>query len=716
MLASDVAAALGRCQRGAAFYEADHPAAVHQRRELELAVQAWHAQARGDTFIAAAGDGLLLTGLDQGIADESCKALAHALITRSVVGIKLKVPTTRHDLDELVACLGESDKRVRAAGGVTKVLAERNVKSVEIFEMDLDKLMAGGPVDNTGLDPLLAKALSEILLLKQRDNRRGAAIELTLEKVTSPSSLGSLLDELIDGAAPGVADQPPIKSRAQTALSKTSLVGATADDLAEICTEAFGKVTGGENKNPEALAEAANVLSSALVRLSPKARFKLLEKLAAPGTDDDGVAAVGRAVPNEIVLSAVAQAVMGEARDSQLAISIGNLLERLRPVERERQQLLDQLDDSARQAGRPLEGLFLQELNELSQQQSFGTLDLPIRETRDGLTQIAKLRQTTGGQPEIVMRTFSTLRPENKFFRSARLLCGMLQQERAVAAPTLAAVRGLLDAVAVDPSLQSAGGAIILALWSRAIRDGPNSAAAQQLMEVALSRSGPDWCVELLRQLRGKSGADHATLLGDFVKAVLSIHTGETFRRALADGLQGLDRSVLRVIERRVAEFSPLGAATLIARAGRDSPVAAVALTQAALRSPSADVKEAAVRVLAAFPAEDTFAFLRRLTGLDGDDKAVQALHAQKLPETLVLKLMRTAVDALGASRAPGAVPVLQELLLRTRVIGGAGFDKMRGPVARALSVNSTPAARAVLDEGKRSKNRAIRLACGGHS
>jgi hypothetical protein len=718
--AQDVAAAFAACQRGALYYEMEHPVVQQQRRDLEAAVRVWQVNAGIDTLFTAAGEVLLLTGHDEGVANDAARNLCRAMISKSVVGFKLKATCTARDLDELIFCLAESDRRLRAAGGVTKLLAERGARGIEVFEMDLDKLLNEASVDPTGLDPLVAKALTEVLALKARDNRRGQAVSLTLEKVDSPETLGSLLDELIDGAAPGVADEQAKDQKGKGKDGKgkdttSTLAGVNAEELAELCSEAYGKVTA-KTQDPEVMAEAAKVLSGALVRLSPMARFKLLQKIA--GADKDGAAAeaVGREVPNPMLLSALAQVVMGGERDSKLANAIGGLLERMRPIERERQKILDELDEVARKNGRPLDGLFMQELNEISQKKTFGSLDLPFRETKETLLHSARVRQTTRGQPEIVNRTFSSMRPENKVQRTARLLCGMLEQERTVVPATLASVRGVLTMSATDPVLQGAGGAIILALWNRALRDGPNSPAAKQLSDLATSQNGADWCIALLLQLRTLRGVDTAMLLCDFVKSVLAVHQGESFRRRLVEALHSLDRAVLRVLERRIAEFSPAGVSSLIVRAGRDSANNALGLAQQALRGSNIEVKEAALRSLAPFPDEAVIAFLKRASGAEGDGPSTQALGALKETPQNFFRLQRTAVETLGATRSPAAVPILAELLTRVRLVGGGDWDRMRGIAARALGVNNTREARLVLDEGKRHKQKVVRVACGATS
>ncbi len=198
------------------------------------------------------------------------------------------------------------------------------------------------------------------------------------------------------------------------------------------------------------------------------------------------------------------------------------------------------------------------------------------------------------------------------------------------------------------------------------------------------------------------------------MKSVVAIHQGESFRRRLADALHELDRTVLRILERRIAELSPGGIATLIGRAGRDGDAAPLALVNMALRASAHESKEAALRALAQVPSTAVIEFLRKASGLDGDEVATAALSAQKLNPAALFSLKKTAVEALGISHAAAAVPILQEHLTRVRVLGGGEFDKIRPVAARALTINNTIEARQALDAGRRSRHAAVRAACGG--
>jgi hypothetical protein len=699
------------------YYDLQHPVSVEHRKSLDSAVRRWQRAVGGDCMFAAAGHSVLITGSDDTAGNDSIRGLCDSMISRSVVAVRLRSPILSRDLDEFLLVMAETDQRVRAAGGVAAILRARGVQTVDVVEMDLEALLAGEPMDPTGMEPMVGKALMALLGFKKAEKRAGSVVEISLERVTSVGSLGAVLDDLIDGAAPDARapGAPGTRSgRANTGSITGAMRGMSADELADICASAYGKATATARDNPDALTEAAQTLSAALVRISPTARFKLLQKVASHDHDGRSSAALGRAMPNSLLMSALTQVVMGKERDSRLASAIGGLLERVRPIERERQQLIDGLDEAARQSGRPLDGLFMQELNEVSQQKTFGGLDLPFRQNKEMLIRAAQERRQGPGQPELVERLFASLRADHTLQRRIHLLCFSRETEKVVAPATLQSVVELMRRPAQDAVFGDSAGIIVAALWRRAIMDGPTSAASRRLTEVMASPAGPDWCIALLRQLKGQRGPDTGALVAELVKSVVVLHQGETFRRRLADALHDLDRTVLRILERRIGELSPGGIATLIGRAGRDGDAAPLALVQVALRANAHETKEAAIRALAQVPSEPVIEFLRKASGLDGDDVALAVLSAQKLNATATFSLKKTAVEALGISHAAAAVPILQEHLTRVRVLGGAEFDRLRPFAARALSINNTAEARQALDAGRRSRHAAVRAACGG--
>jgi HEAT repeat protein len=69
-----------------------------------------------------------------------------------------------------------------------------------------------------------------------------------------------------------------------------------------------------------------------------------------------------------------------------------------------------------------------------------------------------------------------------------------------------------------------------------------------------------------------------------------------------------------------------------------------------------------------------------------------------------IAQLQLIAVEALGASRSPLAIEPLKDFLYKSKTLQGAA--------ARALAVNGTVEARAVLEEGIAGKKRVIRELC----
>ena len=101
---------------------------------------------------------------------------------------------------------------------------------------------------------------------------------------------------------------------------------------------------------------------------------------------------------------------------------------------------------------------------------------------------------------------------------------------------------------------------------------------------------------------------------------------------------------------------------------------------------------------------------------MDGDEESLKVfsldeVRAAEAEETL-RGLQRAAIEALGQMRSELSVPVLDNLLQRRKLVGGAAFDLLRPYVAQALAANGTPAARRALAAGKSSKHNAIRDAC----
>jgi hypothetical protein len=385
----------------------------------------------------------------------------------------------------------------------------------------------------------------------------------------------------------------------------------------------------------------------------------------------------------------------------------------LRPLEADRQKFIEELDEHASQRGRPLERLFLQDIGEMSNMSTLGSLSLPFRETRPGLVQAARLRMASQRQPELVVKTFSSLRPENRRERLVRLYCAVLLGRQALGADMLAAIRQMFATSAVDPTVISSSSELIRALWDRAILDGPQSQAAGLLKDVVGSDTGPDWCIALLRQLGHRPGADLAMLLFETLKAAVTAHPGESFLKRVIDALDEIDPTVLRVLDRRITELPPAGVYVLLTRTGRQTPSAALSLGRVALQNTPVAVRQTVLRTLGQFPNPAVLDFLARGAGLHGEPMSRMALQAQQATGDQLAVLQAVSIEALGISRSPEAVPFLVALL---NLFGeGTGSNGCR-LAARALEINNTAEAHLALSAGRRSRPRPVRMACGAQA
>jgi hypothetical protein len=116
------------------------------------------------------------------------------------------------------------------------------------------------------------------------------------------------------------------------------------------------------------------------------------------------------------------------------------------------------------------------------------------------------------------------------------------------------------------------------------------------------------------------------------------------------------------------------------------------------------------LRALAQFPNPAVLDFLSRAAGLQGEPILRTTLLLQQAPAAVVGTLQSIAIEALGVSRSPEAVPFLVALLGLEGEGAGQNICQL---AARALEINNTTEAHLALASGRRSRSRAVRLACG---
>ena len=753
-----------RALKAVGYYDAGHPILRQLHREVYRSFKE-AIDGQPSVALACAGAKLLIGEAEKPLTDEPAKSLATHLFSRSIVAIKLGAKLPLKDLGTLMQSLAESPERLRDAGGLKPLLERQQTQGIEIVEVDFEQLFAGKKTDIAGTEPLVEKALGELLRFKQNKERTGTALGISLDQISSPESLGTLLDELLENAIPGVAT-PSLGSdmggrlsgggapggRGQLAgggggagrggngaagpgaaggtplrgvrgggtVGAAALSGISADELAELATQAFlgtWQKLQAQGAPEIKLAQTAQVLAKALVRLSPEARFSLLRQLAGA----EGQAATGGAVTNlateikdDLILDAITSVLAAQTGDPETIEAVGTLLRQLRPIESERRKILDSLDQTLRSQGQPLDGMLWQELQASAfATQGLGMLELTFRQSSGPLAERAQARIKQGGNPPEIQQILATLDPRHRAARAAKLLCELLPNNRELPSGMASMAKDIIDGVdAGDGAPTGEHLKLLMQLVKRAEGQPSSSAVGQTIKDLLSGPKGAQRSIALVRSQACPGSAVLADALLNALDAPLTLDV----RRELVATFSTLDEAMAKSLRAKAGDAKPNGVYQIVLLAIRSSPGAALDVARQGLRNRSPKAKEAALRALSALPQQNAVGLLSKAAGSEGDEESLKifSLEQPTAPEAedRLRSLQRVAIEALGQMRSELAVPVLDNLLQRRKLVGGAAFDALRAYAAQALAANGTAAARLALQAGKASRHKATRDAC----
>lgn len=699
----DVVAAFVRSLRAMGYYDESHPVFEASRREAHEALQ----QAfRTEPIVTLGGGGHHLLVDAEGTALNSVPAVAFArrLFDHAIVAIRFRPDLRPEDVGALMAVLAEREDRVREAGGANAVLGARGIVGIDILEVDIDALFAGRQSELGSVvdgDPVAELALKAMLRFREAGAGEEAnALQISLEQVGSAGSLGGFLDELLDQAEPGVLAD----GQGGGPLS--------GDDLADLASQAFlrshGTLSRSDPSGPE-LAQSAELLSNALVRLSPEARFALLRKLAgADEIDDHRQAAVrdlGARVDDGAVTAAIAAALFDQHGDPATARSIGNLIRRIRPIEADRHRLLSAVDDDLQRIGRPIDGVLWQEMQSRAlDDASLGMLEMRVNETRATLEQYARARR--GGRLAAVagQDVLHTVDPKVVEYWTTEVLTDLLADGGRLGGGAVDACRlqlELLDqAGAGDECMQ-----LLMAMVHRTeARD--EEELTPVLLQLLDGPSGPKWTARLLKQAGPQS-----RIMGEILLSALDRPGGRAQKEQLIGRLARFDRdTLLRLVNRFGPRATPLQAQSLVVASLRCDLSLGVKAARMLLRNPTSRVREVVIKAVVERPNREVIALLAHVAGWKGDryTKSLLALDGTE-PRSFVHRMQLTAIGALGMSRSALAARPLFDILVRTRMFSDREQEEQRVAAAQALRTNATPEAQSMLREASRHRKRAIR-------
>ncbi len=711
---AEVVKAFTRAIRAMGYYDADHPVFEQTRSEAHNALKrAW--QHHTVVTIGCAGRHLVIDAEGTPLAGGTSGALADRMFKTSVVAIRLHEMTRPHDLGVLMKVLAESPDRVRAAGGVSALLNAEQAIGIDALEVDFAALFAGQVADLSPLvggDPIAELALKEILRFKDEEAREGA-VQVSLEKLATAESLGDFLDDLLDSAEEGVVTDAPaqgVSGRASGSMGSVQTL--SGDDLADAAARAFfaNQESITKRSGPRAdLAQSAQILSGALVRLAPDARFALLRKLAGAEhaetpQQDEAVKQLAGCLDDKTIVETIAAALYEDQGDSDTVRAIGNLIRRIRPVEAERRKLMNAVDQNLLRRGKPIDGVLWQELQSRAlENKSYGFLEMNLARLRPQLVRYAQARMAGKGAPvpgQDVLYSFDT----RAVSRRAVSALAQTLVAKGAGEGMLERVEGMIEALHTDGDLQDCL-LLLQGLMRRSEVD--NHPALHKLLGKLLSDDrGQEWSFQLLR----RGGGGKSEMMGQLILNALEAPGDRNTKQQLVQRLAGFGPEALARLVPSVSR--PLRAQALVLAALQTDAKTAVKIGRMVLKQHGPKIKEIALKAMAGSTAPEVVSLLAHVAGWRGEKypKALLALSAEE--ERWMQKLQLIAIGSMGLTRSPQAVKPLYDVLTQKRLFENKELEEVRLGAAQALLTHGSDDARAALTMGAEHKRKAIRDVC----
>jgi len=201
-------------------------------------------------------------------------------------------------------------------------------------------------------------------------------------------------------------------------------------------------------------------------------------------------------------------------------------------------------------------------------------------------------------------------------------------------------------------------------------------------------------------------------------------------RRVVCDALAEIGRNAIELISPFIDDrrwFLVRNITYILGRIGKEQ---AFPYLQKAFIHGEIRVRREAVQALGLIGGSKSIGLLiRALTDLDVRIRAMAAINLGKIGKTAGLASLLEGVqskdfpkkdsaeikaffDGIGMIGSNEATPVLQEMLERKSWFGRGRIDEVRSGSANALAMIGTPEAKAVLEDGRDSKDESIRNAC----
>ncbi len=737
--------ALSRSLKAAGYYEDSHPILTQIRQQALEALQKASLGGQSVT-IGSNGTKLVFDATAPAMGDPAAAQLAEHLFARSIVAIRFDKTAGAKELGYLMTSLAETPDKIRAAGGFSAVLGRYQTRGITPVEVDFEALFSGRNVEINeiaGQDPVVERALKEVLQVKERRSRVGDALGVDIAALATPESLGTFLDDLMEKAEPGVVEQPSEggggggsggggagKSAGVSAGTVKSRIGGggnvrvealNPDDLAELAAKAyFGnhEYMVSQGTPEENLAESAKLLANVLGRLRPDARFVMLKKLASQTRDANvptpakkrGGKNLSQAVSDKLVIEAISSILGNQGSDSDTIEAVAELMQQIRPIESERKRLLAELDNSFRATGHSIDGIVWQEIQAKAlQSNGLGMLELSFRESLDSLVVAAQERIQRADGPPAVRQAFDTLKPQAVARRYKDIWMGILSRMQQPPDSLLTSGTDLaksLEAAGDPEAAQEVMGFLV----AQSAKVTPSSGLHAQMKEYLSGPQGMARTIQIVERFNCQG-----PVVAEAMLTALEGSTDAKTKELIFTKFKTIDQAGLNAIAVTAQSAKPMRVFNLIRIGSQISGKTGSQMARLGMRNRDALAKEMAIKALAEHPAPESISLLNVAAGGNGDEESIKVLYLDPRDPSTEKRLRQyqtLAITALGDSRSPEAVRPLWNLLIREATLGKNHIDQFRPLIAKALSNNATRESRSALNAGAANKNKAVRDAC----
>jgi hypothetical protein len=746
--------ALARAAQQALLYPAGHPVSEAAFERAETALEHLLSM-RDPVMVTASPDGLQLDEL--GMVDTPAAAgLAREMRKRGIALGRLRSGVTAAELRAFIGLLGAEMSQLEAAGGPSRMLADRQVQHIEVGELDFSRWVraSAAPASAAASETMTTARLDQALrafLFGGAEVLSDEAYERLLEVLERPEDAAAFLaeapraggtthTELGRRGRPGVSRGTDEADEAM--LSRADVLPETEDRPAAAVAGALQQAyramrTHSLDNLPEALGRLAGV-----VRVLPAhTRSRVYRApLVLEENEQDVLTEIGKLLSGgecaEIIVPG-AQALLAET-----SAQLERLLNRLAAGGRDADQLLGLVQERLRAFGIPSElynntiNLLLRRTEQPSLMQAIEEGAVPIPESP--LTP-ALLPGPPDQQRETIEKALSS--QETAEARALTLAEVLLHEEDATAYNRLALLAERLVPELADERMFRAAARIVSVLDGQTEEVSESLAWQPLRAEQALEAIRTESLVKRTQEAFDRAGerasgelAEWLAMMGPggaafLAKAVLDPRFAH-LRDALLASLVKWGDQANPGIEQLLAEFGPRQGGQLVRLLGEAGDKRASRHVRLWLRGDNVERALQGLAVLASAADREAVRVLvetaqrgDRELRMEAVDLLGEAREESAVPVLADLALghscpasdipLRTrAIRALGLLPTPGAERTLEQILEKRPALWAGRLEALRIEAARALGKAATAAAKRALDRWRRQARGPLREAC----